>query len=401
MALRVTITSRIFDPEPAAASFRLEALANALVDAGHEVTVLTVTPPRGVGTGDESRRYKVRRSPVIRDAQGYVRGYLPYLSFDLVLFFRLLFRARQDVYITEPPPTTGFFVRLASAICRAPYVYYGADIWSEAAEQTDTPKWMLRTVKTIERFALRGARKVLSVSDEVTRRLGAFGVSASVETIGNGVDTDAFLSGLNQRENSGHSATRSKEYVYAGTASEWHGARVFVEAMPILLESHPDAILRFIGGGSEMPALEALATELKISDSVVFEPTLPPAQLAPVLNQSIAAVASVKAQSSYEFAFPTKLYSAAACGAPLLYVGAGPTRSFVATMVEGAPLGHSTDADPAEVADAMRQFAETPVSDNRREQVSRWAQQHVSLKAVSSRAVGVIEQAATPRRGTL
>lgn len=43
-AMRVTLASRIFEPEPSAASFRLGMLTTELAEHGHQVKVLTVRP---------------------------------------------------------------------------------------------------------------------------------------------------------------------------------------------------------------------------------------------------------------------------------------------------------------------------------------------------------------------
>src|SRR5699024_11005696 len=155
--LRVTLVSRIFLPEPSAASFRLAALVRALADDGARVDVLTTSPGPGVeqvhgaagggGPGDAGRSStgpagdapcdgmpaRVRRAPVLRDATGYVRGYLPYLSFDVPLLWRLLRTRRPDVVLVEPPPTTGAVVRAVCTVRRLPYVYYAADVWSDAS----------------------------------------------------------------------------------------------------------------------------------------------------------------------------------------------------------------------------------------------------------------------------
>lgn len=84
--MRITVVSRIFLPEPAAASFRLDALVRSLGVAGAKVTVLTTTPPPHL-RGDGASTGRVRRWPVLRDKTGYVRGYLQYLSFDVPAFF--------------------------------------------------------------------------------------------------------------------------------------------------------------------------------------------------------------------------------------------------------------------------------------------------------------------------
>ncbi|KTR86487.1 glycosyltransferase family 4 protein [Leucobacter chromiiresistens] len=398
--MRIAIASRIFEPEPSAASFRLAALARALVEAGHEVEVLTVrAPARLRGTGEMPRGYRVRRFPVLRDATGYVRGYLPYLSFDVPLFFRLLLGRKRDLVVSEPPPTTGFFVRLATGVRRTPYAYYAADIWSDAASQTGAPAWMLRVVHALESFSLRGARSVLSVSSGVTSRLSEFAID-SVATVGNGVDASRFSGALAAaRRGAEDLRSRDAEYVYAGTASEWHGADVFVDALPAVLRDVPRARLRFIGGGAELEHLQRRAEDLGVASAVSFEPVMNAERIAPVLASATAAIASVRPGAGYDFAFPTKLYSAAVCGAPLIYAGAGPAEEFVRTRLDGAPLGASVAHDAEEVAAAMVSAARALEADepqanwDRRGAVSRWATQHVGLEAVAGRAVDVLTEA--------
>src|SRR5690625_423955 len=97
-SLHVVLATRIFTPEPAAASLRLSALVDALVEAGHRVTVLTTTTPHGTEHPPGAR---VRRWPVLRDRDGYVRGYVQYLSFDIPLALRLLLTRRPDAVVVE------------------------------------------------------------------------------------------------------------------------------------------------------------------------------------------------------------------------------------------------------------------------------------------------------------
>ena len=74
--MRVIVATRIYRPEPAAASLVLGAIADALTARGHEVEVYTVTPPKGLRSMPRAER--VRGFPVLRDRQGYVRGYVQY-----------------------------------------------------------------------------------------------------------------------------------------------------------------------------------------------------------------------------------------------------------------------------------------------------------------------------------
>ena len=187
----VTLATRTFTPEPTAAALRLGALARALAACGDRVRVLTsrlapsvardaaaaanrapspvpgkrsggsATPGAPVGAGGDEGGHglvEVRRAPVLRDRTGAVRGYVSYLSFDVPLIARLLTGPRPDVVVSEPPPTTGAAVRLACAARRIPYVYYCADIVSDAAALAGVARPVVRAVAALEAFALRGAR---------------------------------------------------------------------------------------------------------------------------------------------------------------------------------------------------------------------------------------------------
>lgn len=378
--MRFKIASRIFEPEPSAASFRLGALASELAGAGHEVEVLTVRPPKRLAalSRDEDRGYRVRRLPVLRDRSGYVRGYLPYLSFDIPLFFRILLGSRADAIVIEPPPTSGLFVRLSTALRRIPYVYYAADVWSDAAQLTGAPALVLRAVAAIERWALNGASLVVAVSPGVDERLAEIGVRSPVAMVGNGIDVSAFAFQWTVSEQS------SPLFVYGGTVAEWHGAEVFLRAMKTVQRRYPAARLRFIGGGSEKDRLTNLAIRLGLRDVEFMEP-IPPEELAGWLHSATASLASVRPKTAYEFAFPTKLYSSAAAGAPLIFSGGGPAAEFVRTEVEGKPLGEACAFSADEVAGAMIRAIEFPATPERRERVSQWGHRNVGLDGVTAR----------------
>ncbi|MGO3833719.1 MAG: glycosyltransferase family 4 protein [Microbacteriaceae bacterium] len=390
--MRVVIASRIFEPEPSAASFRLQALAERLVADGHEVEVKTVRPPAALAPAQVPKHYRVTRWPVKRDRQGYVRGYVSYMSFDVPLALRLLFSRRADAVVVEPPPTTGVMVRFACAIRRTPYFYYAADVWSDAAQQTGAPGWMVRSVRALEKWAWRGARAILSVSTGVTERVGELITHPRVATVGNGVSVARFVAGA-----AGETPLETPFFVYAGTASEWHGATAFVDAFAEAGPQLGDAQLVFIGGGSERAALEERAAQLGIASCLRFFETMPPEELAPWLAHSIASLASVRPGSGYDFAFPTKLYSSAACGAPLIYAGPGPAVEFVRSCVDDEPLGEAVAYDEAAIAEALvraydRRAMSTPETIvARRQAVSDWAVKTVSLDSVAAKIVRVIE----------
>lgn len=364
-------------PEASAASFRLEALAQALCEAGDDVTVLTTRPPAGQQGPDPA--FSVRRFPVLRDATGAVRGYLQYLSFDVPLAFRLLFARRPDAVITEPPPTTAFVVRLVCGLRRIPYFAYAADVWSDAAQSAGAPRVAVSVVRWMERVSWNAATGVFSVNDGVTDRVAEIAPRAVISTVGNGVNTDIFRP-------DGPSAGSGQFLIYTGTASEWQGAEILIAAMPLVAQSHPEAELVFLGQGSAWAQLTENARQTS-GAKVRFISTVPPAEAAAWLRGAAASVASLRPGMGYDFAFPTKVFASWATGTPVVYVGPGPATDVIA---KNPQLGVTAPYERSEVARAMS--AALADHADSRTAISDWAEQNVSLRGVASRAVAFLRE---------
>lgn len=378
MPMRIVIVSRIFTPEPAAASFLLRATAEAFRDAGHEVEVLTSTPPPAA-SGADPRGIRVRRARVKRDRQGYVRGYLSYLSFDIPVLFRLLFSRRADLYLVEPPPTTGAVVRAVSLLRRTPYVYDAADLWADAAGVVTSSPLVLGALRAVERFAMRGTAHAFAISEGLIDRMRQIGIDVPATAVGFGTDTASF-------RYAPQDPPTAPLFVYPGSYSEWHGADVFLEAFAGVREAHPDARLLFIGNGSEQPRMRARIAELGLT-GVEFRDPVPPEQLAEVLSSATASLASLKPGAGYDYAFTTKVYGSLVSGCPVIFAGAGPTGPFLRTESQHHPVGTAVEWDAAAARAAMLAAAEEPLATSRRVELAVWAAGRYSLSAVAERIV--------------
>lgn len=375
--------SRLYAPEPAAATFRLSALERDLVRRGFGVTVLTTTPapgsPEVLESGDAVR---ISRWPALRNKDGYVRGYLPYLSFDLPVLGRLLAVPRPDVIVVEPPPTTGIVVRLAAWLRRIPYVYYAADIWSVATEETGAPPLVSRVLRRLERTAWAGASPVLTVYGSLVERMRQIEPRVTVELVGHGADVSVFRP-------DGPVPSGERPYlVYAGTASEVHGAGIFLAAMPQVLAAVPEARLVVLGQGEDRPAMEEAARSLP-PGTVTFLPRQDPHATATWIRGARASLASVR-PGPYGFALATKVYAAAACGTPVVYVGGGEGRTLVTRHELGAAVDYAVDP----VAEAMVSALRSKPDKATRAILVAWAREHGSLDAAARRAGDAVERAA-------
>ncbi|MBM7504165.1 glycosyltransferase involved in cell wall biosynthesis [Agromyces aurantiacus] len=314
-----------------------------------------------------------------------MRGYLQYLSFDVPAFFRVLFARRADVVVVEPPPTTGFLVRLACAVRRTPYVYYAPDVWTHGVVSTGAPGFVASMVRRVEQVAMRGASGVIAVTDGVAERVAALVPGARVSVVPNGIDTGVFTA-------DGPTLEDAPWGVYAGTTSEWQGAEVFVLAMPEVLDRFPDARIAFVGQGSAWSSLRRQAAEVA-PDAVRFVDQVPPTVAATWLRSARTALVSLKPGQGYDFALPTKVLASAACGTPVLFAGVGAG----AQLVEDERLGVAVSHDPAAVAAAMIAAFENPPQGAIRERLARWARERASAEVRAESAAEVVRSAARNR----
>ena len=376
--VHVVVASRVYAPEPVAAAFRLEALVEALERAGAEVTVLTSTVPGTAGA--RSGRAAVSRWPVRRDAQGQVRGYLSYLSFDLPLALRLLLHRPMDALVVEPPPTTGMVAMVAAAIRRVPFTFYAADVWSDATDSVEGVPTVVRSlVRWTEKTVWRRAARVLTISPGVQHRLERLiGERDHLIMVGNGIDTDTFT---DQGEDGGE---EGPYFVYAGTVSEWQGAGVFVDAFARVRRDHPDARMLFFSEGTGRDELEA-RVDAEGLEGIEFRDKIPPAEVAAHLRGAVAGLSSITPGQGYEFALPTKIYAATATGTPVIHAGDGAAHDRIAEQ----GLGWACEHDPAAVAAAMDRSLRgdgTPAPEHLR----AWTLDNASLAGCAGRAAAEV-----------
>lgn len=382
---RVVIATRIYSPEVAAASFRLRALAHQLANAGASVRILTTRAPKANAIEPAVEGVSISRFPVLRDRDGNIRGYVQYLSFDVPLFFRLLF-SRADVMVAEPPPTTGAVSAMVSRFRRLPFVYYAADVWTDAVASTNAPRIVVTLMRKLEKSVVHRAHTVLAVSDGVAQRIQEFGATR-VRTVGNGVDTTIFTPEGSRGDEADLGEKATPMFVYAGTMSEWQGSEVFLEAFALLSDALL-AQLHIFGQGSQLNSMRARAAEIA-PDRIHFHGVVSAAETAQWLRRATASLVSIKPDQGYDFAKPTKLYAAAACGTPVVFAGDGAAKRLVTSADLGLAVPHSPEA----VAEAMLQLAREQAEGQTaamRATRATWARDHASLVAVGKSGADAI-----------
>lgn len=363
----LTLATRLFLPEPAAAALRLGALAKELgQNRGIRTKVLTSKfesePPT-------IQNVEVRRWPVLRDSTGAVRGYVQYMSFDIPLFFRLLTSDLGTGVVCEPPPTTGVVTRIACAIKRTPYVYFAGDIVSDAAEGTGAPRIVINTVRAMERFAISGAAGVVAVTDGVAKRARELGAKR-VEIVPNGIDTTP-----GKKNRPDQYAEHDVVFLYAGNVAPWLGADMFIKAMPRVREEIPGAHLVFLGQGAAWEDLKALSKE--INEDVSFIPAVSPEEAKDWYRYATVGLASLR-EGIYDYAYPTKILACLSQGTPVVYVGGGEA----ARDIRESDLGAVATFDVQDIAEAMIIVAQKATGEGKSgaDRLTGWVNQNRSVQ---------------------
>ena len=303
------------------------------------------------------------------------------MSFDLPLIARLLAGPRPDVVVSEPPPTTGAAVRIACAARRVPYVYYCADIVSDAAVLAGVPGLVVRTVAGLESFALRGARRVIAVSDGVARRARDMG-ARDVAVVPNGVRVpEAVATGTPE----GFPTCGGPVFVYAGTAAQWLAPEVFVDAFERARARLGDARLVFVGQGS---GWDALTERSRGVAGVEMIPAVSAEEADRWMARATATLASLR-PGGYDYAYPTKILASLAQGTPVIYAGPGQAARDIA---EGK-LGVACNLNADEVAEAMVGLASGTAAWVGAEGARAWVSMHRSVEASSRAAAAVVRSA--------
>ena len=137
----------------------------------------------------------------------------------------------------------GLVVRLVAALQRVPYVYYAADVWSDAAASTGALAPLVSVLRKIESWVLRGASAVLAVSTGVADQLHGLGVDPQkVVVVGNGIDTSTFTPRVRPSRRRPQLRLHRHHVRVAGRRRLHQGA-----GPPP--ETHPGARLVFLGQG--------------------------------------------------------------------------------------------------------------------------------------------------------
>ncbi|MDX9956733.1 MAG: glycosyltransferase family 4 protein [Anaerolineae bacterium] len=345
--MRILYLSQYFPPEVGATQTRAYEMAQGLLRAGHQVTMLAEVPnhPEGIIRPEYRGKFWVREPldgiDVIRvwvktaPAKTFKTRMAFYLSYMLnaVLAGLLLARGRYDaIYATSPPLFVGAAALALSRLRRIPLAFEVRDLWPESAValgELHNPRF-IRWATTLEEACYRHAQRLIVVTEGMRDRLIERGIpSEKLALIPNGANTELFQPqpAAGQQLRADLNLEGKFLIVYAGIHGIAQGLETALYAANQLRDD-PRVHFLFIGEGPRKAELLALKAQLDLPNATMLE-AQPREAIPAYLTAADVALIPLRRLELFKGAVPSKIFDAWACACPVLMSIDGEARAVL------------------------------------------------------------------------
>lgn len=352
---------------PYPSDLRVENEARTLVEAGHEVTLLQISPDDRPAVGDHEGTRVVRRK-LPRKAVDWMRGFAGVTPIPDWYLGRVIPQEHArwpfDALHVHDLYLLGGGLRAGRRL-GVPVVADLHENWVEALQHyawstrapgkyvVDIPTW-----ERVERAWVRAADRLVVPIEEAAERYAHLGVARDrIAVVPNTVDLRSFDAYPTDPEVE-EAVSGPFTLVYTGHIDAHRGLDVVIDGMPALLEAVPEARLVIVGSGITVPEHEARVAALGLGDRVAFVGRVPqPAVKSYLAGASVALVPHRKTPHT-DHTIPHKLFHAMRVGTPVVVSDCVPLERIVEAERCGAVF---RSGDPADFARAASGLADPAV----------------------------------------
>jgi glycosyltransferase involved in cell wall biosynthesis len=326
---KILIISQYYHPDVTAAAFRIKEMADLLSSKGHQISVITAKPHKGIIHSSEridDGNVEVIRLPIILYQEKGKWNYIAhYASFMLGAIFYYIFRLcrRYDlVFATSPPLPVGLAGLFIAALKGSKFILDIRDIWPDSAvvagQLTNNSK-LYRFGKIIEEWLYKKADLITCVSRPMAKYIGGFVRNKSVEVIYNGVPTKYLHSETYTDKSLIELFQNNKiNITYLGNMGYVQNLQVVLEAAKQIKDEMPDVMFYLIGGGIEKKKLEKLKKDHDLDNVVIMGPVLKE-QAMQLMRNCSSLFFQLKDDIVLEKTVPSKVFDYMTAGKPILF----------------------------------------------------------------------------------
>ena len=364
MYVKILYIHQYFKTREGYSSTRSYEFATRLVNAGHEVTMLTgdsriTEKEKPISKGLISKKYNIDGIDVIAIKDNYsnymskMSRIFTFLSFLILSSLQGLFLKKHDViYATSTPLTIGVPAIVISFFKRIPYVFEVRDLWPEAPIQMGIIKsnFLIKLLKKFERIVYKKAAHIVALSPGMVEGVLNENISESkVSMIPNSCDIELF-----SEENSDASIYKEKYKlgdnfvaIHPGSMGIANGLFYIVEAAKILEDMGNQRVkILLTGDGATKPKLEKYCKDNNLSN-VIFTGRIPKNDMPNLLATTDISITSFLNIPILATNSPNKFFDSLAAGKPVIVNSNGWTKD----IVEKNNIGFYVDPEsPKELA---------------------------------------------------
>lgn len=428
--MHVAIVSAIFPPEPVVSAQTSAQVAEALVQRGHQVSVITAFPNRPAGKlypGYSRRLYRRERTPqgleitrcfsILSPRSSLASRFLENFTFGLTSGWAVLRLTAPDVVYANTWPILASGILFA--VCRLrriPLVISVQDVYPEslvAQQRIQAGGVIARCMQWLDGLIARGAQAVLVISERFSRiyQESRGVIPARVHVVPNWLDENSIV--LRSDRDGQPDRFRKRKGIpphafvlaYGGNIGVAAGLEAVIEAFLRLEDRQAGAsVYLLVGGeGSRLAACQALAQRSvrphrPVSDPamgrVVFHTPWPVEETSQLLRAADLLVLPTHGLQSLA-SVPSKLVSYMLAARPVLALAL--PDSDVAEVIERSGCGWVIEPDHPELLAARIKEVKELSSDElaRRGQAGReFALRNLSRSINVPRAIDILERAA-------
>ena len=328
--MRILIVTQYFWPE----NFKINDIALALKERGHEVLILTGKP--NYPNGKFSKGYtffnkrkefwngiKIYRSPIIPRGKGKgIQLFVNYISFAIFASIKLLFIKNKfdKIFIYEPSPiTVGIPGIVAKYKFKAPLYFWVQDLWPESISAAGgiNNKSVIAILDWLTRFIYKHSKKVLVQSkafipyilNQNTEKYKLVYYPNSTENYYKELSTDQELL---------KTLPKGIKLLFAGNIGEAQSFDTLLQAASILKKELIDVKWIILGDGRMKEYVNLKIKELNLGDNFFLLGAFPSTEMPKYFSCADALIVSLKKDPIFALTIPSKIQSYLACGKPII-----------------------------------------------------------------------------------
>lgn len=328
--MRILIVTQYFWPE----NFKINDIALALKERGHEVLILTGKP--NYPNGKFSKGYtffnkridfwngiKIYRSPIIPRGKGKgIQLFVNYISFSIFASIKLLFIKNKfdKIFVYEPSPiTVGIPGIVAKYKFKAPLYFWAQDLWPESISAAGgiKNKSVIAVLDWLTRFIYKHSKKVLVQSKAFIPYI-----------LNQNIERDKLVYYPNSTENYYHELSTDQELLktlpkgiklmFAGNIGEAQSFDTLLQAASILKKELIDVKWIILGDGRMKDYVNQKIKELNLGDNFFLLGAFPSTEMPKYFSCADALIVSLKKDPIFALTIPSKIQSYLACGKPII-----------------------------------------------------------------------------------